>query len=62
MADDLSIAVALENIGCIPCFLRDLGGYNFMGFSAVAIFTILAAAKPLIGVPVICRNYSRLLG
>jgi hypothetical protein len=48
--------------GCIPCFLGDPDGYNFMGFSAAAMFTILAAAKPPIGVPVICRIYSRLLG
>jgi hypothetical protein len=47
--------------GCIPCFLGDPGGYNFMGFSAAAIFTILAAAKPPIGVPVMRRNYSKLL-
>jgi hypothetical protein len=40
--------------GCIPRFFRDPGGYNFMGFSAAAIFTILAAAKPPFGVPVIC--------
>ena len=33
-----------------------------MSFSAAAMFTIVAAAKPPIGVPVMCRNYSRLLG
>jgi hypothetical protein len=48
-------------VGAFPVFLGDPGGYNFMGFSAAAIFTILAAAKPPIGVPVICRHYSKLL-
>jgi len=33
-----------------------------MSFSAAAMFTILAAAKPHIGVPVMCQNYSRVLG